>query len=573
MITSKQFIKFLQEPQLINEESVVELEGLIKQYPYFQTAHLLYLLALNKINPKVVQEKLPLETLYVSDRYVLYKDLTRQIADAAPQKEEKPKKPARDVSDKKPTSLEELKKHHDEIANDMFGLNDIKNYNMVVTNIEADGTVKSPLSEPETASAEPPRERRIPRTEPRTEPKPEPKPAPKVEVKVEPKVETKPEPKPEPKPAPKVEVKVEPKVETKPEPKPEPKIETKPEPKAEPKVEVKVEPKAETKVETKVETKTEPNTGRKVVETTVKTETVKVEVSSSKTPDAAPAEEKKPAGKVDILTKIAQLKKESEEATKKRAATAVSDEKAAAEKAAAEKAAAEKAAAEKAAAEKAAAEKAAAEAKKAAAEKAAAEKKAAEEKAAAEKAAAEAKAAAEEAKKAAEAKAAATKVETTVEKVETTVTTTVTKTTVPVEKAAAAVATAATAATVAAADEKPMSAAEKLKMRLNKYKNKTDEEKTAEPVSVSKNDLIDKFLKESPHIDRNKEVSEGDMGESSITPPEGLFTEKLAVLYTEQKLYDKAIAIYNELILKNPEKSAYFAARIEEINKLKLNNK
>ena len=73
MITSKQFIKFLQEPQLINEESVVELEGLIKQYPYFQTAHLLYLLALNKINPKVVQEKLPLETLYVSDRYVLYK--------------------------------------------------------------------------------------------------------------------------------------------------------------------------------------------------------------------------------------------------------------------------------------------------------------------------------------------------------------------------------------------------------------------------------------------------------------------------------------------------------------------
>ena len=509
MITSKQFIKFLQEPELINEESVVEIEGLIKQYPYFQTAHLMYLLALNKINPKVVQEKLPTETLYVSDRYMLYKDLQKlsgSNADKA-KKDEKPKKAVRDMSDKKPTPIEDLKKHHDEIANDMFGLNDIKTYNMVVTNVEEDGTVKSPLNDPEapsTESAAPVRERRIPRAE-----RPEPKPEPKVEVKAE----------------------------VKPEPKPEPKVEVKAEVKPEPKVEVKTEVK-----ETITETKVEPNVGSKVS-------------------DTAPAAEKKPAGKVDILTKIAQLKKESEEATKKRAANVISDEKAAAEKAAAEKAAAEKAAAEKAAAEKAA-------------------------------------------------KQAATKVETTIEKVEKTVTTTVTET-----KASAPVATAATVAATAAAataaetvtkveksepkvekkvevtktpdgasvvtekttvtttetvveqpTDKPLSAAEKLKMRLNKYKNKTEEEKKND--SSSKNDLIDKFLKESPHIDRNKEVTEGDMGQESIAPPEGLYTEKLAVLYTEQKLYDKAIEIYNELILKNPEKSAYFAAQIEEINKL-----
>ncbi|MBQ1885217.1 MAG: hypothetical protein II165_09410, partial [Bacteroidales bacterium] len=252
MITSKQFIKYLQEPNLINEESVVELEGLIKQYPYFQTAHLMYLLALNKINPKVVQEKLPVETLYVSDRYVLYKDLKKEFANDASKskKDDKPKKAVRDMSDKKPTSIEELKKHHDEIANDMFGLNDIKNYNMVVTNVESDGTVKSPLNEPESASAAsaaPVRERRVPRPEP------------KVEVKAEVK--------------------------------PEPKVEVKAEVKQEPKVEVKPEPKVEVKVEEKK------------------------------------PEEKKTTGKVDILTKIAQLKKESEEATKKRTATVITEEK------------------------------------------------------------------------------------------------------------------------------------------------------------------------------------------------------------------------------------------------------
>ena len=532
MITSKQFIKFLQEPNLINEESVVEIEGLIKQYPYFQTAHLMYLLALNKINPKVVQEKLPTETLYVSDRYMLYKDLQKQSNADKTKKDEKPKKAVRDVSDKKPTPIEDLKKHHDEIANDMFGLNDIKTYNMVVTNVEEDGSVKSPLNEPESASTEsaaPVRERRIPRAErPERPERPEraERPEPKPEAKPEPKVEVKAEVKPEPKVEVKAEVKPEPKVEVKAEAKPEPKVEEKP------------------KVEVKVETKPEPNVGKKVVEPVAKPEPVKVE---EKKPEEKKPEEKKPAGKVDILTKIAQLKKESEEATKKRAATVISEEKAAAEKAAAEK--------------------------------------------------------------------AATKVETTIEKVEKTVTTTtVTETTAPVAAAATATAAATAVETVAAKPatetvkkvektepkvekkvevsktpdgasvvtekttvtttetvveqptEKPLSAAEKLKMRLNKYKSKSEEEKKNE--SSSKDDLIDKFLKESPHIDRNKAVPEGDMGQESIAPPEGLYTEKLAVLYTEQKLYDKAIEIYNELILKNPENSAYFAAQIEEINKL-----
>lgn len=497
MITSKQFIKYLQEPNLINEESVVELEGLIKQYPYFQTAHLMYLLALNKINPKVVQEKLPVETLYVSDRYVLYKDLKKEFANDASKskKDDKPKKAVRDMSDKKPTSIEELKKHHDEIANDMFGLNDIKNYNMVVTNVESDGTVKSPLNEPESASAAsaaPVRERRVPRPEPKVEVKAEVKPEPKPEPKVEVKAEVKPEPKPEPK--------VEVKAEVKPEPKVEVKAEVKPEPKPEPKVEVKAEVKPEPKVEVKVEEKK--------------------------------PEEKKTTGKVDILTKIAQLKKESEEATKKRTATVITEEKTVTTTTVTET-------------------------KSTKTEPVVSEPKP-------EPVAVKP----EPVVKSVTVEKSEPKVEKTVEvsktpegsKVvteKTTVTTTETKVEKPVVETNVE----------QPAGEKTLTAAEKLKMRLNKYKNNSEEEKKND--GAAKNDLIDKFLKESPHIDRNKEVAEGDMGQASIIPPEGLYTEKLAVLYTEQKLYDKAIAIYNELILKNPEKSAYFAARIEEINKLK----
>ncbi|MBO7596625.1 MAG: procyclic acidic repetitive family protein [Bacteroidales bacterium] len=505
MITSKQFIKYLQEPNLINEESVVELEGLIKQYPYFQTAHLMYLLALNKINPKVVQEKLPVETLYVSDRYVLYKDLKKEFANDASKskKDDKPKKAVRDMSDKKPTSIEELKKHHDEIANDMFGLNDIKNYNMVVTNVESDGTVKSPLNEPEpasAASAAPVRERRVPRPEPKVEVKAEVKPEPKPEPKVEVKAEVKPEPKPEPK--------VEVKAEVKPEPKPEPKVEVKAEVKPEPKVEVKAEVKPEPKVEVKVEEKK--------------------------------PEEKKTTGKVDILTKIAQLKKESEEATKKRTATVITEEKTVTTTTVTET-------------------------KSTKTEPVAPKPEPVVSQPKPEPVAPKP----EPVVKSVTVEKTEPKVEKTVEvsktpegsKVvteKTTVTTTETKVEKPVVETKVE----------QPAGEKPLTAAEKLKMRLNKYKN-TNIEEEKKNDGAAKNDLIDKFLKESPHIDRNKEVAEGDMGQASIIPPEGLYTEKLAVLYTEQKLYDKAIAIYNELILKNPEKSAYFAARIEEINKLK----
>ena len=49
-------------------------------------------------------------------------------------------------------------------------------------------------------------------------------------------------------------------------------------------------------------------------------------------------------------------------------------------------------------------------------------------------------------------------------------------------------------------------------------------------------------------------------------------TETLARVYLEQKNYKKAIQAYKILILKNPEKSGFFADQIRAIEKLQENN-
>ena len=95
-------------------------------------------------------------------------------------------------------------------------------------------------------------------------------------------------------------------------------------------------------------------------------------------------------------------------------------------------------------------------------------------------------------------------------------------------------------------------------------------------IKVKKFELIDKFIEENPKLkptdvpDRNSEIKslQKDLSEPFTVASDSLMTETLAKVYLQQKNYKKAIQAYKILILKNPEKSGFFADQIRAIKKL-----
>ncbi|WP_213197268.1 hypothetical protein [Cloacibacterium caeni] len=90
------------------------------------------------------------------------------------------------------------------------------------------------------------------------------------------------------------------------------------------------------------------------------------------------------------------------------------------------------------------------------------------------------------------------------------------------------------------------------------------------PVKVieKKAEIIDKFIEENPKISQLKEEVSFIVKEKNDDISH-LMTETLAKLYTEQRLYTKAIKAYEILQNKHPEKAEDFKAKIQEIKDLK----
>jgi hypothetical protein len=89
-------------------------------------------------------------------------------------------------------------------------------------------------------------------------------------------------------------------------------------------------------------------------------------------------------------------------------------------------------------------------------------------------------------------------------------------------------------------------------------------EKAARP---EQEDLIDKFIKDSPALARGNDIphSGKDISDASSLDSDSFMTETLARIYEKQGLLKKAIYAYEKLSLKYPEKSTYFATQINRI--------
>ena len=102
---------------------------------------------------------------------------------------------------------------------------------------------------------------------------------------------------------------------------------------------------------------------------------------------------------------------------------------------------------------------------------------------------------------------------------------------------------------------------------------KEKEVEKKEDKTMSKDEIIDKFIAENPQISRPKQefYNPFSVAQASVVNQENIITETLATIYLNQGYVEKAISIYEKLSLKNPEKSVYFAELIKKA-KNKFNN-
>lgn len=96
-----------------------------------------------------------------------------------------------------------------------------------------------------------------------------------------------------------------------------------------------------------------------------------------------------------------------------------------------------------------------------------------------------------------------------------------------------------------------------------------DENSASETPAKSSSEIIDSFIANNPRISSvSKSSPQTTFDKYSVEDRDEIVTETLARIYLKQNNYSRAIKVYEQLSLKNPEKRAYFASQIHFLEKL-----
>ena len=105
-----------------------------------------------------------------------------------------------------------------------------------------------------------------------------------------------------------------------------------------------------------------------------------------------------------------------------------------------------------------------------------------------------------------------------------------------------------------------------VRRRSGKVKSTTYESRKSKEQEET--ELIEEFISKSPSISKpqkEQELDKKDLADKSSRFQADIGSEYLAEIYVEQGKVDRAIAIYEKLSLKFPEKKSFFASRIAEL--------